>query len=350
MAILGIDEVGRGPWAGPLVVGAVVLCGGEIEGLTDSKKITAKKRERLAREIYESGAGIGLGWVGAEELDNLGLAGAMRLAVWRAVKEVRASYHEIVIDGTVNFLAKTKLERYVSVLPKADLLVPEVSAASIVAKVARDDYMRKLSEKYPEYGFEKHVGYGTAAHMAALREYGVTPEHRRSFRPVGEIAGDEPSPSGRRYARQPVFTGGGSCAPARNRGRADLSPTGAHHTTTHHSNPPTTKQIGDRAEEKVAEHLRREGHLILERNWKTKYSEIDIVSRKGEHIYFTEVKYRRDGERGDGLAAITAEKRQKMERAAESYMKYSGRDGSPILAVGAVGGEAYRMEDWFVIV
>ena len=180
MAILGIDEVGRGPWAGPLVVCACVLGDAQIDGLTDSKKLTAKKREALAPVIQEK-AVVGLGWVSAEELDRIGLSKALRKACRDAVKQIKAPFHEIIIDGTVNFLRDTPLAGYVQVLKKADLLVPEVSAASIVAKVARDNYMYKLAEKYPGYGFEKHVGYGTAAHYEGLRAQGPCPIHRMSF-------------------------------------------------------------------------------------------------------------------------------------------------------------------------
>jgi ribonuclease HII len=135
--ILGVDEVGRGPWAGPLVVGAVVLGDASIEGLTDSKKLTAKRREALDILIREQAAGWGLGWVQAEELDTLGLAESLRVATIRAVEAVKAPYHEIIIDGTINFLKETAKGKYVTTLAKADLLVPSVSAASIIAKVAR---------------------------------------------------------------------------------------------------------------------------------------------------------------------------------------------------------------------
>jgi ribonuclease HII len=102
--ILGIDEVGRGPWAGPLVVGAVVLGGAIIEGLTDSKKLTKKRREVLEKEIFMHAEAIGLGWVSAEEIDTIGLSEALRLATRRAVEQITVPYHEIIIDGTVNFL------------------------------------------------------------------------------------------------------------------------------------------------------------------------------------------------------------------------------------------------------
>lgn len=280
--ILGIDEVGRGPWAGPLVVGAVVLGGEPIEGLTDSKKLSKKRRNELAREIYQKAQGFGLGWVHAEEIDERGLSESLKLATIRAVGQVDCSYSEIIIDGTINFLAETGKGQYVTTLKKADLLIPSVSAASIIAKVARDTYMEEIAEQHPDYAFEKHVGYGTAAHRAAIDAHGVTPLHRLSFAPLAK------------YRNIPVTE--------------PVSPKIV-----------TTKQTGDRAEEVAAEYLRELGHEIMERNWKTKFCEIDIVSRKDDTIYFTEVKYRRQTNQGGGIAAITPAKLRKMKFAAELF-------------------------------
>jgi ribonuclease HII len=184
--ILGIDEVGRGPWAGPLVIGAVVLGGVEIEGLTDSKKLSKKRRDELDIVIREQADGYGLGWVDAAEIDEIGLSAALVLATRRAVEQIKAPYHEIIIDGTINFLKDTSKADYVTTLKKADLLIPSVSAASIIAKVARDNYMSEQGALYPEYMFSAHVGYGTAAHRAAIDEHGVTPLHRLSFAPLAK--------------------------------------------------------------------------------------------------------------------------------------------------------------------
>ncbi len=147
--ILGIDEVGRGPWAGPLVVGAVVLGDARIEGLTDSKKLSKKKLLQYDKLIRESALAIGLGWVSNDEIDDIGLSEALRLATIRAVEQVKTPYHEIIIDGTVNFLRETSKEKYVTTMKKADLLISSVSAASIVAKVARDNYMIEQGTMYP---------------------------------------------------------------------------------------------------------------------------------------------------------------------------------------------------------
>jgi len=178
--IVGIDEVGRGAWAGPLVVGAVLLAGIPIEGLTDSKKLTRLQRERLDIEIRQKADGIGLGWVSAKQIDRIGLSEALKLASRMAIAHIHATYDEIIIDGTVKFIDDPR----VTVMKKADLLVPSVSAASIVAKVARDNYMRHLDMIFPGYKFGGHVGYGTAAHRSAIDLLGVTPLHRLSYAPL----------------------------------------------------------------------------------------------------------------------------------------------------------------------
>jgi ribonuclease HII len=185
--ILGIDEVGRGSWAGPLVVGAVVLSDEMIDGLTDSKKLSKKRREQLDIEIREKAEGIGLGWVEPAEIDEIGLSKSLELATRRAVEQIKTPYSEIIIDGTVNFLKGTSKEEYVTNLIKADLLIPSVSAASIVAKVARDNYMAMQDDIYTGYDFKSHVGYGTSAHSKAIDENGITKLHRLSFAPIKKI-------------------------------------------------------------------------------------------------------------------------------------------------------------------
>ena len=160
------------------------MLGQPIEGLKDSKKLSKKQRERLAAEIRVRADAIGLGWVGPAEIDELGLTEAVRLAMRRALEAVDAAYDEIIIDGNLNFLADNPKARAVI---KADDSVSAVSAASIVAKVARDDYMSEIAGKYPDYGFGQHVGYGTALHLERLKLHGVSRLHRRSFRPVAAL-------------------------------------------------------------------------------------------------------------------------------------------------------------------
>jgi ribonuclease HII len=316
--ILGIDEAGRGPWAGPLVVGAVVLGGLEIEGLTDSKKLSAKKRAALEEVIARDALSFGLGWVSALELDAVGMSNALKLATIRAVEMITCSYSEIIIDGTVNFLSETTKGRYVKTMPKADLLIPSVSAASIIAKQARDAYMIEMAQAHPNYGFDAHMGYGTARHRAAIAEYGVTLEHRLSFAPLRQYALIE-----KEMATQP-----------------DTAMSKA-----------TTKQVGDKAEEAVVVQLLARGHRIVSRNWRTRVCEIDIVSVCDEALYFTEVKYRKASTWGDGLEVITSAKRRQMQYAAEVFLARHAQYRSlrPQLAVASVSGVKYQVDQWLTL-
>ncbi len=180
--IIGIDEVGRGCWAGPLVASAVLMDDvTAINGLKDSKKLSERKRNLLNVEIQKNAHAIGVGWVDAKEVDVLGLTESVRLAMRRALEQIDYYDIEIVIDGNYNFLSDIPRT---TALIKADDTVPAVSAASIVAKVARDSYMKEIAVKYPNYSFEKHVGYGTRLHRSALQEHGVTEIHRQSYKPI----------------------------------------------------------------------------------------------------------------------------------------------------------------------
>ena len=354
--ILGIDEVGRGPWAGPLVVGAVILGGAEIDGLDDSKKLTKKRRELLGVEIREQAAAWVLAWVSAGELDEVGMSEALRLATRRAVTQIQAqcrekklAFDEIIIDGTVNFLADTALEQYVTVMAKADGLIPSVSAASIIAKVARDQFMTEQDVAYPGYGFASNAGYGVAKHRAAIERLGVTPLHRLSFAPLVKYA---------RIAKIDVTsssveeTEAGLLPPPteavkRSRG-ADVSAERSRSISGGDTSEEctleeddgesaicslvsfTTRAIGDAGEQAAADWLAADGHEIIARNWRTRYCEIDIVSVKDDVLYFTEVKYRKNDDFGGGLAAITAKKQRQMRFAAELFIvkhpQYEGRD------------------------
>jgi len=178
--IVGLDEVGRGCWAGPVAAGAVLLRA-PIAGLRDSKKLTKLARERLDAEIRVSALAYGIGWVTPQEVDEWGLTEAVRTAMKRAFARITAPYERIVVDGNHNFLAD--IPRSEAIIA-ADNTIPAVSAASIIAKVARDRYMADASLRHPGYGFEKHVGYGTAAHLAAMKLQGICSMHRKSFKPV----------------------------------------------------------------------------------------------------------------------------------------------------------------------
>jgi len=193
--ILGIDEVGRGCWAGPLVAGAVILSDdftvptGALWKLNDSKVLSAKQRGHANEALRGLAVGYGLGWVTAAELDQIGLSTAVALAMRRAyqnaVGSTSVSVAQIIIDGAVNYLPDINATQAVV---KADGSVPAVSAASILAKVARDTWMQTEAERlFPGYGFDKHVGYGTKQHQQALLEFGVCSLHRKSFKPVAKL-------------------------------------------------------------------------------------------------------------------------------------------------------------------
>lgn len=180
--IVGIDEVGRGSWAGPLVAGAVVLKR-PILGLKDSKQLTKVHREQLDSRIREVALAVGVGQVSPREIDQLGLTAAITLAMERALAEITVRYKAIVIDGNYNFLRHNPLARS---LTKADMFIAAVSAASIVAKVARDRLMVDMSQRFPGYAFESNVGYGTRTHRLAIEKLGATELHRLSFKPLRE--------------------------------------------------------------------------------------------------------------------------------------------------------------------
>lgn len=344
--ILGIDEAGRGPWAGPLVVGAVVLGGADIKGLNDSKKLTKKRREELYVQIIEHATAV-TGWVSAGELDELGMSAALRLATRRAVEQIHVPYHEIIIDGTVNFLADTTKGKYVTTLAKADALIPSVSAASIVAKVERDRYMAQLDAQYPGYGFAKHAGYGVAAHRAAIEQLGVTPEHRLSFAPlqkydVGASNASASSAKARHTELDSVSRQKKTWTPGQARndkktqsqqfsiGRVfgNIISRLSKASSRDISHLKTTREVGNSSETAAANYLVRHGHEIITRNWKTKYCEIDIISQKNNTRYFTEVKHRKNAKAGDGLAAITKKKQHQMAFAAKLYAHTELHDAS----------------------
>lgn len=294
--IVGIDEVGRGAWAGPLCVAAVGLGGAEIDGLTDSKKLSVKRRERLAHQIKQTAPLVGIGWVSAANIDAIGMSAALKLAAQRALSQLKdESITQIIIDGTIRLIDDPR----VSTMKQADLLVPSVSAASIVAKVARDHYMAVVSQTFAAYGFERHVGYGTAAHQAALATHGSTPLHRMSFAPMASmqsvVVAKEPSD-------------------------------------------------GALAETAATAYLAKRGYRVVAQNWKTKWCEVDIIAQKGQTTYFVEVKYRRKDAWGDGLSAITPKKLRQMRFAAELWMA-SHEHQEVSLAAIAVSGAEYAVDE-----
>ena len=181
----GTDEAGRGPLAGNVVAGAVILDPARpITGLRDSKKLSEKKREALFTEITEKALAFGIGECSPAEIDSLNILWAAMLAMERAVQALKVRPDFVLVDGN-------RLPRNLGIpaqaVIKGDALVPEISAASILAKVTRVRELRELDVRYPEYGFARHKGYPTAEHLARIRDLGVLSCYRKSFRPVAEI-------------------------------------------------------------------------------------------------------------------------------------------------------------------
>lgn len=295
--IVGIDEVGRGCWAGPVCVGAVLLPSGAdntLEGLADSKVLTPRKREALAPRIAREATSVGIGWASAKYIDTYGIMAALKKAAAQAFGQINGKYDEVIVDGTINLLEGHE----VTLLKKADSLIPAVSAASIVAKVARDHYMAQLDDRFAGYGFGKHVGYGTADHRKSLDALGPSSLHRMSFAPMASIVLPK--------QKSPL-------------------------------------RSGAVAEAKAAQVLRQGGYQIIDRNWKTRWCEIDIIASKDNVFYFFEVKYRRTSLSGTGLDYITAAKLRRMKFAAQLYVsgQLKSRNVGTILGAVELQGPDY---------
>lgn len=183
--VCGIDEAGRGPLAGPVMTAAVMLPQGyELPGLNDSKKLTARKREELYAALMADARVLKcVAQASVEEIDKLNILRATHLAMARAAQGLPQQPDMCLIDGlpVPGFPLPSRS------LVKGDAQCLSIAAASILAKVSRDHYMQELARQYPHYGFERHAGYGTRQHMQAIRQYGITPHHRRSFAPVAQM-------------------------------------------------------------------------------------------------------------------------------------------------------------------
>ena len=182
--IAGVDEAGRGPLAGPVVAAAVILDDlNPIKGLADSKKLTALKRDKLYDEIRAKALCCSIAEASVEEIDALNILHATMLAMRRAVEGLRLKPNKVLVDGN----RLPVLDVLAEAIVKGDSKVQAISAASILAKVTRDRWCEQIDQEYPVYGFAKHKGYGTEAHMQALKTHGATPWHRKSFAPVAEV-------------------------------------------------------------------------------------------------------------------------------------------------------------------
>ena len=286
--IAGIDEVGRGPLAGPVVAAAVILDSTRptdwYEEINDSKALPAAQRERLAPLILASAVASGIGAAGPEEIDSLGIVGATRAAMARAVAglDIRPDY--LLIDAVP--LAEPGIP--FRAIIHGDALCRSIAAASIVAKVYRDRLMVQEDARYPGYGFARHKGYPTPEHLERLAELGPCPIHRRSFAPVSALVSPqaEPAPSVRRVR-------------------------------------------GNAGEEAAASYLRSQGYQVVERNFHCPWGEIDIVAQQGATQVFVEVKARRSDRLGTALESVTSRKQQHLVLAAQEYLQRHGLEERP---------------------
>jgi len=182
--VAGVDEAGRGPLAGPVVAAAVILDElNPIKGLADSKILTALRREKLFDEIRAKALCFSIAEASVEEIEQLNILQATLLAMRRAVEGLRLKPNKVLVDGN----RLPVLDMLAEAIVKGDATVPAISAASILAKVHRDRWCAEYDQQFPQYGFAKHKGYGTAEHLAALRAHGACPQHRKTFRPVTEV-------------------------------------------------------------------------------------------------------------------------------------------------------------------
>ena len=182
--VAGVDEAGRGPLAGPVVAAAVILDDLKpIPGLADSKTLSARQRERLSEAIHARALCFSVAQASVEEIDQLNILQATLLAMRRAVMGLRLKPNKVLVDGN----RLPTLEIMAEAVVQGDRKVQAISAASILAKVARDRWCLEIDAEYPAYGFAAHKGYGTAQHLEALKRHGATPWHRRSFSPVAQV-------------------------------------------------------------------------------------------------------------------------------------------------------------------
>ena len=268
--IAGIDEVGRGPLAGPVVAAAVILpkeC--KIEGVNDSKKLSAKKREELYDIILEKAVSYGIGVVSNERIDEINILQATYEAMREALSQLKPKADYILADAVTIPMVSTPQRGII----KGDAKSMSIGAASIVAKVYRDRLMEAYEEVYPGYGFVSNKGYGAAEHIEGLKKQGPTPIHRKTF-------------------------------------LKNLLP----------QEGDTTTDKGHRGEALAAKQMEKMGYEILERNFHALKAEIDIIAKKDNTIVFTEVKYRQSEEMGTPGEAVGYQKQQNIIRAAKVYI------------------------------
>ncbi len=282
--IAGLDEAGRGPVAGPLVACAIVMHDDfDNEILNDSKKLTDRVRRQLKPVIESSARQISVGVVSSEEIDRNRMAWAVRTSFRRAMAPLIKHTDMFLVDGN----SVSGLDVPVRFLVRGDSKSLSIAAASVIAKVTRDDMMVEAHRIYPQYGFDRHKGYGTAEHLKVIREIGPCPAHRMSFAPLS-----------RWYQ-----TGQMSLFPLK------------------------LPDTGKAAEQRAARFYRNLDFTVLERNWFSSSGEIDLILKKNDTVYFVEVKSSLTGREKQALQKIDAAKLARIRNAAEEWMTATGYAG-----------------------
>ncbi len=312
--IAGIDEVGRGAWAGPVVAAAVILppdtsdLPERLAGVRDSKLMTPSAREEALPRILSAALAVAIGSSSVEEIDRLGILAATRQAMQRAIEGLSVRPDALILDHVT--LPVPIPQR---AFPRADQTSLSVAAASVVAKVTRDRGMADLDDLYPGYGFAQHKGYGTAAHAAALERLGPSPVHRASFAPI--------------QAAQ-LSLGLTAESPQRDPRRG----------------------LGRAGEDLAARALIERGYTVVERNWRCEVGELDIVARHNECLVFVEVRTRRGGWRGAAEDSIGPSKRRKLAALADAYLQAHAKAGDwriDVVTVELDGSGRLRAVDVF---
>ena len=315
--IAGVDEAGRGPLAGPVVAAAVIFPNDvALIGLDDSKVLTADQRDTLFDQIHEKAVSVGVGQCDSDEIDRLNIHNATLTAMRRAIEALSPQPERILVDG--NHLPKSGL--YEMALVKGDSRSHAIAAASIIAKVTRDRQMVALDSAHPGYGLARHKGYASADHLAAVKQLGPSPVHRRSFHLNGfhtpayqhlrgridQTIRPEDLPSIGHDLRQ---------------ARASLPPRAFRELQAHLALRETqlnrTGPVGERIAEDA---LLQEGYLILDRNVRLSGGEIDLVAQTGDVLAFIEVKSNGAHGIGSPERRLTQRKQRQIARLAEAYL------------------------------
>lgn len=286
-AIAGLDEAGRGAWAGPVVAAAVILpldsptLVKDLIGIRDSKRLTSSRRAQLYKKVAQRASAFGVGVVSSAFLDESGVVAATRLAMKRAVNSLTIPTDYLLIDG---FPLSYRGLPHMGIVGGDDLCF-SIAAASIVAKVVRDRMMIALDRVFSGYGFARHKGYGTPQHRGALYRLGPCPIHRLSYAPMRLMF------EGQRHEEGEKKTGDGR------------------------------KELGRLGEQMAAQYLEERGYVICEMNYRRTVGEVDIVALDGECLAFVEVRTRRGRKFGSPEESITAAKRRKLIEVAQTYLQ-----------------------------